>query len=146
MKIINKELIIETKKELEIITITDKIREFFNKTKISNGTLNIFSRHTTCSIKINEIEELLLSDYYNFLKTIVSDKTRYNHDIIEKRKTCPSNEPKNAAGHLRCLLLECFQSVPIINNNLMLGNYQEIFLIETSGPRNRKIILQAIGE
>jgi secondary thiamine-phosphate synthase enzyme len=146
MKIKTEIFSIDTAKEFEILNITKKIREIFEKNKIKEGFVNIFSKHTTLAIKINEDEKLLMEDFDWLMKQIAPDEKKYFHDIIELRKNCPPDEPKNAAGHLRCMVLETSQMIPVIDSKLQLGQYQEIFAIETSGPRERKIIVQIVGE
>ena len=96
------------------------------------------------SIEIKEV--ITKSDITEFMKKIVDEEGNYHHDIISLRTDCPSNEPKNAKGHLRTLILESSQTIPIIDNKLELGKYQKIFAIETSGPRQRQILIQLIGE
>jgi len=137
---------LKTKKELEFINITNKVKEIVAHHQIKEGFSNIFSKHTTMAIGINEYEPLLLKDMKWFMKRLVPEKRKYFHDKIKLRKNCPQNEPVNAKGHLRSMLIETFQIIPIINNNLQLGKYQQIFAIETSGPRQREIILQVLGE
>jgi thiamine phosphate synthase YjbQ (UPF0047 family) len=44
------------------------------------------------------------------------------------------------------MLLESSQVIPILNSNMQLGKYQQIFGIETSGPREREINVQVVGE
>jgi len=146
MKFYKDKLIVKTEKELEFLDITEKINQIVVKSKIKEGFINIFSRHTTFGIKINEFEELLIKDLEWLMKRIAPEKKRYFHDIIKLRKNCPSDEPKNARGHLRSMLLETSQSIPIINSKMHLGTYQKIFAIETSGPREREIFIQIIGK
>lgn len=146
MNIITKVLNLETKKESQIIKITDKIKEIFNQSKIKEGFINIFSRHTTLAIKINEYEELLLKDFDHLMKEIAKENAEYSHDKLDLRKNCPANEPKNAKGHLRCFLMETSQIIPILNSEMQLGRFQDVFAVETSGPRKREIIIQICGE
>lgn len=146
MKVQNETITVTTAKEFEIINITSKIIPFITKLAVKNGSLNIFSKHTTLAIKINEDEPLLLKDIETFLEKVVSKKEKYLHDNLKLRKNCPADEPANARGHLQNLFLEHSQQIPIIDGKLQLGQYQQIFAIETSGPREREIMLQAIGE
>ncbi len=146
MKIHTEVLKLKTKKELEILKITDKIREIVSGTKIENGVLNIFSKHTTMAIKINEYEPQLLRDIEWFMKSLAPEERDYFHDNFELRKDCSAGEPANAKGHLRSLILETFQMIPILDSKLQLGRYQQIFAIETSGPREREIVVQVVGE
>ncbi|MBU4308869.1 MAG: secondary thiamine-phosphate synthase enzyme YjbQ [Nanoarchaeota archaeon] len=145
MKFHTEILKLKTQKELEFINITDKIKKINNNFKIKEGILNIFSKHTTLAIKINEYEPLLLKDMEQFIKKLAPEK-KYFHDNIKLRKNCPENEPANAKGHLRSMLMETFQIIPIVNNKIQLGKYQQIFAVETSGPREREIIIQIFGE
>jgi secondary thiamine-phosphate synthase enzyme len=137
---------LKTEKELEFLNITDKIISIVKKSEIKKGFVQIFSKHTTLAIKINEFEELLIKDLEWLMKRISPEKKRYFHDIIRLRKNCPPDEPKNAKGHLRSMLLETSQTIPILKSEMQLGTYQKIFAIETSGPREREIIVQVFGE
>ncbi len=130
MKIKAKSLTIETNKELEFIDITDKILEIVKNKKIQQGFVNIYSRHTTLAIKINENESLLIKDFKWLMKHIIPEDKDYNHDKLHLRKDVPKNEKKNAKGHLRCMLMQTSQIIPIINGKLFLGKWQRILLLK----------------
>ena len=123
MKIYTEILKLKTNSDFEFINITKKVREVIKRSKIKEGFTNIFSRHTTLALEINEDEKLLLKDIKSFLKELVPNNKEYFHDKLELRKGCPSNEPKNAKGHLRSLLMEASQIIPIINSKLGLGKW-----------------------
>lgn len=144
MKFFTQILKLKTEEELEFINITNQIIEILKRSKIQNGVINIFSKHTTLSVKINEYEKLLLKDMNWFLKKLAPEERKYFHDNFQLRK-CPPGEPANAKGHLRSMLMETFQMIPIINYELQLGKYQQIIAVETSGPRNREIVVQVSG-
>lgn len=136
---------LNTKKELEFIDITEKIKIIVKKSKIREGFVTLFSKHTTLMIKINEWEKLLLGDMKWLMKKIAPPWKSYAHDKIKLRKNCLPDEPKNAKGHLRSMMLETSQLIPILKNQMQLGKFQKIFAIETSGPREREIIVQTFG-
>lgn len=54
--IISKNLKIDTKDNFQIIDITKEIDNLLNNLDISNGILNIFFKHSTTAIVINENE------------------------------------------------------------------------------------------
>ncbi len=137
---------LKTGKELEFINITEKIKEIVRKSGIKSGFVNLFSRHTTFAIKINEYEELLIKDIQWLMRRIAPERKSYAHDVLRLRKNCPADEPKNAKGHLRSMLLETSQTIPILKSEMHLGSYQQIFGVETSGPREREIVVQLFGE
>ena len=135
-------LILETKKEFEIINITDKIKSIVYNFKIKEGSALIYSRHTTLALKINEDELLLRKDIMNFMEALIPYNKEYNHDNLNLRPDCPPDEPKNARGHLMCMFFEASQTVPIIDYEMQFGKWQSLFAIETSGPRKRELLIQ----
>ena len=67
----SKKLILNTNKNFEIIDITSKINEEID---IKEGIVNIFSKHSTSAITVNENEAGLLADLELILNDLVSDK------------------------------------------------------------------------
>ncbi len=127
---------INTGRNVEIINITSKIEDIVKKSEISNGLINISTKHTTSSIMINEDENGLKKDYINFIEKIVIHDD-YFHDRIDN----------NARSHLMSMLSSQNQTLPVLNGKLSLGVWQSIFFVEFDGPRNnREIIVTLISE
>lgn len=146
MEVYSETLEFETKNEFEFIDITSRIKEVFKKSGIKEGLIIIFSLHTTLAIKINEFEALLVKDFFKFLEMLTPKDKEYFHDRLELRKEISVNEPKNARGHIKNLILETSQTIPIFDSTISLGKWQSVFVVETSGPRKRKILVQVCGE
>ena len=128
------EFTINTSKKQEIIDITSKIKEILKESKVKNGTLNVYTIHTTSSIIINENYDPNIGlDLLDLLNKIVPDG-RWKHDKIDN----------NASAHLKSLILDCSKTIPVKNNELQLGTWQNIMFIEFDGPRKRKIIVSII--
>jgi secondary thiamine-phosphate synthase enzyme len=135
MKIISNEIDLQTSKRMEIVDITSKVREIVKSTGIKNGIINIFTRHSTSAIVINENESGLVKDFENLLKKIVPENNDYLHNVIDN----------NADSHLRSFLLGGSQSIPVIDGRMDLGTWQSIFFVELDGPRSRKVKITAMG-
>ena len=140
MVIISKSLKISSSSNFQIMDITRDIVAILNETskenKIENGIVNIFTKHSTSAIRVNENEKGLLLDFEKALKDIVKEKDNYKHDFIDN----------NAASHIRAFLLGSSETIPIVDGRLDLGTWQSIFFIELDGPRrNRTIDLTFIG-
>jgi secondary thiamine-phosphate synthase enzyme len=135
MKIINKEIDIKTSSRMEIIDISSKISEILDASGLKQGIINIFTRHSTSAVVINENEPRLINDFENFLKEIISENKSYGHNAIDN----------NADSHLKSFLLGTGQSVPFENYKMDLGTWQSIFFVELDGPRNRKVKITIIG-
>lgn len=123
----SKKIILNSNKNFEIIDITSKINE---KIDINEGIVNIFSKHSTSAIAVNENESGLLEDLELMLKDLVSDKYSWQHDLIDN----------NAKSHLKSFLLSSSETIPISNGKLDLGTWQSVFFIELDGPRKDRIV------
>lgn len=136
-----KTLELKTEKKFQLIDVTQEVKKFFETSGIENGSLKVFSPHTTCSVKINEKETSLLHDFENFLDKLAPKQQGYGHD-----ETCVDDRP-NTHSHLRSLILNSSESIPVKDKKMLLGGWQTIFFIELDGPRDkRKMIMQIIGE
>lgn len=141
MVIISKSLKISSSSNFQIIDITRDIvavlNEINKENKMDNGIVNIFAKHSTSAIRVNENEKGLLLDFEKALKDIVKEKDNYKHDFIDN----------NAASHIRAFLLGSSETIPIVDGRLDLGTWQSIFFVELDGPRtNRTVDLTFIGE
>ena len=54
-------------------------------------------------------------------------------------------EPINAHSHLAAMLLGCSETVPVTKGKLQIGQWQSVMLVDTDGPRQRKVGIQVIG-
>lgn len=130
----SKKLILDTNRNFEIIDITSKINQEID---IESGIVNIFSKHSTSAIVVNENESGLLDDLELMLKELVSDKYSWKHDRIDN----------NAKSHLKSFLLSSSETIPVSNGKMDLGTWQSVFFIELDGPRkNRTVNLTFISD
>lgn len=141
MAVINKSLKLSSSSNFQIIDISSEIVAILNEinkeNKINNGIVNIFTKHSTSAICVNENEKGLLLDFEKVLKDVVKEKDNYKHDFIDN----------NAASHIRAFMLGSSETIPIVDGRLDLGTWQSIFFIELDGPRaNRIVDLTFIGE
>lgn len=134
MNFIHDEIIIKSTKNTELINITSQINEIIETNKVHEGLINIATQHTTSAIIINEDEEGLKQDIINLYEEIVS-YNNYFHDKIDN----------NARSHLKSLLSNPNQTLPIVDGKLKLGIWQSVFFMELDGPRkSRKISITLI--
>ena len=137
---------IKTNSKFQIIDITEIVKKFIERKKVSEGEITITTKHTTTAIRVNENEPRLLRDIGQYLEEIAPEKRQYLHDDIDKRPHCPKNEPKNAHAHLKALLMGASETLPIKNGKLNIGKWQRIFFIELDGPRERKYCLGLVAK
>ena len=148
---IKKEITITTKKPFEIVDITTEVKKFVKENKLKNGLINVFTRHTTTAIKINEAEDGFFKDIEKWCDKNVSLDNEYHHDDLKNRdpKTmCDSQEEcLNGHAHVRQMLLgSASETIPVENEKLLLGTWQKILFFELDHTRERKVIISFTGE
>lgn len=128
------ELTIKTTKKNELIDITQKAKDFVKNTK--EGVLLIYAKHTTAAVTINENEDPnIKDDILKGINTAILENNNYKHDKIDN----------NAAAHIKATLVGPSELIPIENNKLQLGTYQDIFFVEFDGPRTRTVIFKILS-
>lgn len=124
--------------EKQFTCLTQDVTDFL-KGETGSGHLNVYTKHTTCAIKILENELLLLADINNYLDTTFPKDGNYMHDRIEIRDV-PLDERINAYSHLRQLGLTTSETIPVIDGKPQLGKWQTLFLIELDPIRDRDVV------
>ena len=146
MAIFNKKIEIESRKQFELIDITDHVNEAISQSKIANGMVLVYNPHTTASVRLNHKEPLLEQDIMKMLYRLVPLEENYSHDLFEMRDQVDSNERSNGHAHVAAFLLGSSEIVPIENSQLMKGEKQSLFFVECDGPRPRDFFITIYGE
>ncbi len=130
----------------EFIDITDEVRSVVRAAGIQDGTVTVFSRHTTAAVKINENEPLLLRDMARFLECVAPPEGEYRHnDFAIRTANMTEDECPNGHSHCQHLLLSASETVPVADGEPVLGRWQSIFLVELDRPREREVVIQVVG-
>ena len=138
---------VNTQQAPEFIDITDWVGQCVTKSKVNNGFVVVFSKHTTAAVKINENEPLLLKDMTVFLEKMCPRLGEYQHNDFNIRTVnMTSDESPNGHAHLQHLMLGCSETIPLIDGAMQFGTYQSIFFIELDHPRSREVMVQIVGE
>ncbi len=126
----------KSNKRMEIIDVTQDINDLLVKHQINEGIINVFAKHSTAGIVINENESRLIKDFENTLETLIPENNNYGHDLIDN----------NADSHIRAFLIGSSETIPIKNSSLDLGTWQRVFFVELDGPRTRNFVVTIIGK
>jgi secondary thiamine-phosphate synthase enzyme len=99
------------------------------------------------AVRIQEAEPLLLEDLVQFLRRLAPATGHYQHNDFRIR-THHMHDDESPNGHSHCLqfLLGTSETVPVMDRELMLGEWQRIFAVELDGPRHkREVLIQTVG-
>jgi len=125
-----KEFNILTEKRYQLVDITTKVEEIVVNSSVKEGLALIFVPHSTAAIVLTENESGLKQDWVNLLRKMVS-----GFDFLHNRID------DNADSHILSGLVGQGKTLPIKDGKLVRGTWQQIFLLELDGPRNRRVIV-----
>jgi len=117
-------------------TILNQFKEIGN---IEVGQLQVFIKHTSASLTINEnADSSVRTDLENYFNRLVPDKNNYFTHTLEGLDDMPA--------HIKASILSNSLQIPITNGALNLGIWQGIFLCEhRNSGGSRKLVLTAFG-
>ena len=139
---------VHSKTAPEFIDITDQVVDAVSRSGISNGTVLVFSKHTTVAVTIQENEPLLLVDMAKMLERLSPENADYRHnDFAVRTVHMHEDECPNGHSHCRHLTLGTSETIPVIDGELALGTWQRIFMVELDeeSENPREIIVQILG-
>jgi len=123
-----------------IENITDQIRRVLEEGDLDAGIVTIFVKHTTASVLIIEDEPGLRADTKTLWDRLVPADPNWEHNIRNSGED-------NGHSHLRGQLQGQSLTIPFVEQQLTLGTWQEIVMIDfDTRSRQRDLIIQLIGE
>lgn len=104
------------------------------------GLLNLFIKHTSCALAINEnADPDVRLDLETIFNKIVPENAPYYMHTLEGSDDMPA--------HAKSVIVGTSLSIPITNGRLNLGTWQGIYLCEFRNyGRARRIVATIIGE
>lgn len=123
----------------EVLDITDEVQEALEKTSLKTGVVTVFVTGATAAVTTIEYEDGLVADLGDALQRIAPVEIDYAHN--------ERWHDGNGHSHIRASLLGPSLVVPFCEGRLMLGTWQQIVFLELDNrPRQRKVVLQIMGE
>jgi len=137
MKLFQETISIKTKSINDFVLITPKVQKVVDESKIKNGVVFVNALHNTAALIIQENDSTIHRDLINFLEKVVPMKEKYFHNY-------EGNE--NATAHIKSNILGTFVTIPLKDEKMVLGTWQNIFFVELFEAREREIVITIIGE
>ena len=119
--------------------ITSKIEQIVAESGIETGLCQIFVRHTSASLVIQEnADPDVLTDLANFFAQLVpEDSRRYIHN---------AEGADDMPAHIRSALTHTSEQIPIARGRLVLGTWQGIYLWEhRQRSHQRELVVHISG-
>lgn len=139
MAVETKTINVKSKAETDIINITEQVSHAVQDSKVRNGIVNVFVSGSTASVSTIEFEPNLVKDFEDAIERLIPSDIKYRHT-----ETWGDD---NGKSHVRATLVQPGLTVPFRDKKLLLGQWQQLVLIDFDVPaRTREVILQIIGE
>ena len=150
MKVYQHERRLRTSGGLAVRDITDEVADAVRISGVRDGIACVYSPHTTCCIRVNEFDEALLQDFTGLLRRLVPTDDYYAHDDWDRRteNICPEDmDMGNGHSHCMAMLLgTAGESIPVREGELQLGSWQRVLFLELDRERDRRWIVQVVGQ
>mmetsp|Transcript_21545 Transcript_21545/g.24493 ORF Transcript_21545/g.24493 Transcript_21545/m.24493 type:complete len:253 (+) Transcript_21545:198-956(+) len=69
----------------------------------------------------------------------------WNIDDPKELKAWRNQEPINSHSHLLSMLLGSSETIPVVNGEMVIGQWQSVLLVDLDGPRDRTVGIQFNG-
>ncbi len=127
---------ISTDKNNGLYDITEQIAEIVKRSNIKTGFVNVYVQGATAGIMIQENwDESVQNDVITLFRKLIPAGV-WEHDA----------QDNNGDAHLKAGIVGPSEPVPIINGNMGLSTWQNIFVCEFDGPRKQRNIVVTISE
>jgi secondary thiamine-phosphate synthase enzyme len=139
VKFDTKSIGIDTQGFNDIIDITPQLNQILQEGSYKEGQMLVFIPGSTAALTTVEFEPGLQKDLREFFEEWIPMKKRYHHN--------ERWHDGNGYAHVRASMLKPSLNIPFKDNQLLLGTWQQVILIDFDNKqRKRSLIVQIMGE
>ena len=128
---------IRTDKQNGLYDITSEVVSLIKVSRIRTGIASVYARGSTAAIMIQENwDQSVQNDVISLLRKLIPAGI-WEHD----------HQDNNGDSHLKAGLVGASETIPIVDFQPGLSTWQNIFLCEFDGPREkREVVVTIIGD
>jgi secondary thiamine-phosphate synthase enzyme len=129
---------IHTSGHKDIHDLTAKIAVIVGRSGVQTGIVNIFNVGSTAAVGTIEFEPGLAKDLPAMLDRLIPPSRDYGHE--------QAWHDGNGHSHLQATLLGPSMTVPVAEGKMLLGTWQQIFLLECDvRSRDRTVVVTVVS-
>lgn len=139
MKFFQKEIKLKARSRGFHIVTSEVESQLSELKEINSGMLNVFIKHTSAGITINEnADPTVREDFESHFNEMVPENMPYYKHTLEGSDDMPA--------HIKASLLGNSLQIPVTSGKLNLGTWQGIYLAEhRNNGGSRKLVLSLYG-
>lgn len=141
---------VQSRRDMEMIDVTDRVQEVISESGVQAGLVNVMTTHTSAGLLVTEGIEDLERDVLAHLERLApkqlpeSSATKgYWHN---RYLDFDGRLGFNAGDHLKSILGGINCAFPIEAGKMVRGGRQRIYFVEYDGPLARTFLVQVLGE
>ena len=127
---------LETVSRETLVDITEQVKDVVTRSGVRDGIVSLYAQGATAAIMIQENwDESVQTDVVNLLRKLIP-RGVWLHDA----------QDGNGDAHLKAGLVGPSETIPLIDGQLGLSTWQNIFFCEFDGPRaDRRIVCSVLA-
>jgi secondary thiamine-phosphate synthase enzyme len=122
---------ISTHRREELVDITAEVAAVVAASGEMNGLVSVYAQGATAAIMIQE----------NWDESVQTDVVQLLQKLIPKGVWLHDRQDGNGDSHLKSGLVGPSETIPLVNGELGLSRWQNIFFCEFDGPRSDRTIV-----
>lgn len=125
---------LRTDRQNGLYDITAEVTSIIRSSGVITGIASVYARGATAAIMIQENwDQSVQNDVITLLRRIIPPGV-WEHD----------RQDNNGDAHLKAGLVGASETIPVIDNKPGLSTWQNIFLCEFDGPRERREVVVTV--
>lgn len=125
---------ISTDKREQLIDITTQVNAVVQRSGVNNGLVSVYAQGATAAVMVQE----------NWDESVQTDVVHLLQKLIPKGVWLHDQQDGNGDSHLKSGLVGPSETIPLINGELGLSRWQNIFLCEFDGPRQERAVVVTV--
>ncbi len=125
---------LSTSRREELVDITDRVLEAVERSGIRDGIVSVYAQGATAAIMIQE----------NWDESVQTDVVHLLQKLIPRGVWLHDQQDGNGDSHLKSGLVGPSETIPVIDGQLGLSRWQNIFLCEFDGPRQERLVVCSV--
>ena len=117
-----------------LVDITPQVKEVVARSGVRDGLVNVYAQGATAAVMIQENwDDSVQTDVVELLRQLIP-RGVWRHDA----------QDGNGDAHLKAGLVGPSESIPLIDGQLGLSTWQNIFFCEFDGPRSDRTVVVSV--
>ena len=126
-----KTITISTREREQLIDVTGQVKDVVRESGIRDGLVHVYAQGATAAMMIQE----------NWDESVQTDVIHLLQQLIPRGVWLHDRQDGNGDAHLKSGLLGPSETIPVIDGELGLSTWQNIFFCEFDGPRSERTII-----